>query len=561
MSKILRLLLVATLASLYFNCGGTTDTGNAARITAEVYTEGGDPVAGADVTVCPVEYTSTIKKDSDNESSLRRLTTSDKGTFDIDSLEPGKYNIEVNDRSSSAAFYKAINVTDDDDAPIKINDTIRPYATVNGSIEAIEDTDVDLYVLIIGLNRQIHVDTDGSFIIDDIPGGTFDLLVVAESNQWDTLEFSHVVVESGKEVSIDTSLTAPETIRQTKVFLNTTEDGIHISSDVTNFPVLIRISEEDSLITRDDEDLSHLRFYKENGTRFPAYVESFDAEASSAEVWVLVDTIFAGSDSQFIRIEIDTSESDSEETASSVFTKDIGFYSVYHFNGDLNDATENAFHGIDHNTEDTPDGRIGHARSFGDSSYFTVSILSSKQRGKASISFWFKPAEKFDSSSQTQGIWGIKIADHIDFNISLRGTDFFSGLDTNVFGTIVTKLEDSDTGYYLQGKTTTFSPNTWYHVMWCWGNGGDSLYINGILEASLPNSLPIPDGADDQIGRSPYDTKNIETGEPRYFKGILDEFHFHSTVRSPDWVKLCYINQGDDDVLVKIVSENVAVEP
>ena len=559
------ILLTALISRCSQYAGGTTDTENA-KFEATIFTTDGDPVAGASVTICSEEYTSRFvtKSDQPRASEIKRLITDYDGSFEVDTLDPGSYNLEVND-GESGALLTNFTIENEDDS-IHIRDTIHPFAQISGAIRSIEDTAADLYVVVVGTDHYAPVTSDGMFELNDMPAGTFDLKVVATDDDWTTLEFNDVDFKSGETVTIDTSLAVPDTVRQVKIVLNTAEDGADISSDISNFPVLIRITGDDSLISEDDEDLSHLHFVTADGRELHAYVESFDAEAATAEIWVLIDTIYGNNDSQFILIEIDTtntSEEDAATDADSVFLPDHGYYSVYHFNGDLTDATINGSDGVDSNTTDSPDGRIGHARSFDGSSYFTVSDLSNDDRGAASISFWFKPAETFDDSSETQGIWGKKVADHIDFNISLRGTDFFSGLlsEEDVVGTIVTKLEDADTGYYLLGRTTTFSKDEWYHVAWTWGNDGDSLYINGELENSQPYSLPVFGDAIDQIGRSPYDTKNIENGEPRYFSGTLDEFRFHSAVRSPDWVKLSYINQGDNDLLVKIVSEMIVIEP
>ena len=39
-------------------------------------------------------------------------------------------------------------------------------------------------------------------------------------------------------------------------------------------------------------------------------------------------------------------------------------------------------------------------------------------------------------------------------------------------------------------------------------------------------------------------------GDLRYFHGCLDEVRAESKVRSPDWIKLCYLNQCPDNLLL-----------
>jgi hypothetical protein len=92
----------------------------------------------------------------------------------------------------------------------------------------------------------------------------------------------------------------------------------------------------------------------------------------------------------------------------------------------------------------------------------------------------------------------------------------------------------------------------WHHVAAVFdrsGNGKCKLYIDGSDVSSLPaggdiasigalvNSAPLRLGADAN-GGCPW-------------KGSMDECSVSWKARSPDWVRLCYMNQKQQDALVK----------
>jgi len=88
--------------------------------------------------------------------------------------------------------------------------------------------------------------------------------------------------------------------------------------------------------------------------------------------------------------------------------------------------------------------------------------------------------------------------------------------------------------------------------VWCWGEQGNSLYVNGVLENSVQGCVKTISGyANDEVGRCRYDSSNVPKGSARYFYGSLDEFRIDKTVRNANWIKLCYMNQREDDKLIR----------
>ena len=547
------LLLLAGGALLLIRCttsgltGGTTDTGNA-RIGAVIYTADGGRAAGVAVTVCPAEYVPEVENPSES-AALIRTVTDDTGYFHVDTIDEGDYSIEVNDGISQAVRLQ-VELSEANEDPLILDDTLQAYATVDGHAGAVGNTSIKRYCLVYGLDRRIPVAADGSFRIDDLPSGTYNFTVVADDSSFAPVSFDSVTVIPDSTVSVETA--PADTVDTAQVTINTSPEGADIERDLYGFPLLVRLTEENFDFGATRGDGSAVRFVKTDGSDLAFQVEQWDSAAAKAVLWVRVDTVFGNDDDQNFLMLWGTGDLQPADEAGNVFDSSNGCLAGYHLAGSLDDATPNGYNGANIGSVDTGAGIIGRARWFnGSSHYFTVGDLPDRDAG--TISFWFRPHGTFNSStSGSQGIWGKYISDRTDYSISLRASEFYTGLETNHYGTLIAKLEELDSGYYVSSATASFAGGAWYFAAWSWGPDGDSLYINGSLQASLPHSVPVTGEAPEEIGRCNYDTQNIPNGGYRYFKGTLDEFRIDNTCRSPEWVKLGYMNQRADDRVVTI---------
>ncbi len=545
------ILLLVTCATILISCsteyaGGTADTGNA-KVAAIIYTGEGKPAAGVSVVCCPVDYLAGI----DSGSAVKKVietTTDDSGFFALDSIDSGEYIIEVNDHKSSVVSFK-VGVSDENSPTVSLKDTLKPYAILQGNAGQTTDTSLHRFILIYGLQRRVPVSTDGSFIINDLPEGQFDLRIVADREGWVPVDIDSLNLSSAQTVSIPFAGWNNRYI----ITLNTTPEGADIQENVYDFPLLIRLSERNFDFNLANPDGSDCIFTDAQNNPLSFEIEQWDNIAKKASIWVSMDTVYGNTEEQTIILLWGNRNKVLTQNSGSVFDSSKGFLACYHFNGDLLNASANMFNGIDSNTIDNDKGVIGRARSFnGSTSYFRVKDLPDRPNG--SISFWFRPAADIDlSNAKTQGIWGKKIEDSHNFTLSIQGLDFFP--NAGFAGNLFTKLENSAGGEYLNSKTASFFGNVWYFVTWSWGDGRNSLYLNGILENSITDYRPVSGKADDEIGRSLYDASNIPDGVPGYFKGTLDEFRLETKARTASWVKLSYINQRPDQKLITIVKQ------
>jgi len=547
----IRFLLLFTCITLLISCspehaGGTADTGNA-KVAAVIYASDGSRAAGVPVVCCPVDYLADFASDTFTSPNSRIIetVTDDSGFFAIDSIDAGDYIIEVNDRESSVISIR-VGVSDESTSIISLNDTLKPYASLQGNAGQVTDSSLKRYLLIYGLNRCVPVSTDGSFTVNDLPDGRFDLLIVSDKEDWVPCKIDSVVFSSAETVFIPFAGWNNSCI----ISLNTTSSGAAVKGDVYNFPVLIRLSESNFDFNSSAADGSDCIFIDSQNRRLSYEIEQWDINRKTASIWVSLDTVYGNSDTQTITMLWGNPNNVLMSNNFPVFDSSYGFLGCYHFNENLKNAAVNNYNGIDSGSIDTSEGIIGHARFFnGSSSFFRIEGLPERSNG--SISCWFRLVYNIDQyNSKTQGIWGKKTADDHDFTLSFQGSDFYPS--TEVAGNLITKMEDPDGGEYLASKTSYFFGTIWYFITWSWGEGSNSLYINGILENSIPEYHAVSGEADDEVGRSPYDASNIQYGVPGYFYGTLDEFRIESKARNADWVKLSYMNQRPDQKLITI---------
>lgn len=529
--------------------GGTTDTGNA-KIAATIYTSDGQPAVGVKVVISPAGYLPGIGADSNSirMQYVKEAETDYSGYFKIKEIDTGDYFIEINDGDSSAVLLK-VSVKLSDNKTISLIDTLRPYASIEGNAGS-ADSSIKRFLLIYGLDRRILISEDGSFVSKNLPEGLFDLKILSDKEGCVPVEIDSIQTVSSQTVFIPFAGWK----YSTEIMLNTTSSGADVRMDVYNVPVLVRLSNSNFNFDKAKKDGSDCRFVKKDDTNLPFEVEQWDSTKAKASIWVLMDTVYGDNNTQSITMLSGNPNAVSAENSFEVFDTVNGLLGNYHFNGNLKDATANRYNGVDSNTYDTPDGIIGRARYFdGYSSFFSIGDVPDRPSG--TISFWFKLKQSIDSTlATTQSIWGKKTSDSIDFSLCFRGKDYYTdtGSATGACGILMSKLEDSQGGYYLESNLKRFSSGTWYNAVWCWGNEGNYLYINGVLENQISDVRPISGSGNDEIGRSLNDVSNIIYGSARYFYGVLDEFRFDNRPKDENWVKICYMNQRENDKLVSV---------
>jgi hypothetical protein len=237
---------------------------------------------------------------------------------------------------------------------------------------------------------------------------------------------------------------------------------------------------------------------------------------------------------------------------TAVFDTSEGFQGVWHLsesgNADARDATGNRCDGhAFHMSGASPvEGAIGIARDFdGDSSYIAMTNtangkLNFADDGYFTISAWAY-AETFDNIYRT-------IAGKGHQQYFLQVTYFPSDKPLWEFSTF-SNAEN------WRMTTTPATDNNWVLLTGVRQGTTQYLYCNGELVNSTAAKYDhgISRGAleDFAIGRFMKEATFPANFGYCFFKGEIDEVRVSNVARSPDWIRLCYMNQRGDDKLVQ----------
>jgi len=330
-----------------------------------------------------------------------------------------------------------------------------------------------------------------------------------------------------------------------KITLNTSSSGAGVAGNVRNFPVLARLTAGNFDFTQARNNGEDIRFTKQDNAFLPYEIERWDPIAKVAEVWVKADTVYGNDSAQSITMYWGNIDAAAQSNSTAVFDTAAGFAGVWHLgqpNGStVQEATANAINGTSTATS-TVSGAIGAAQSFnGTSSLISASGPASDKvnfsdSAAYSVSAWVKTnaldtfcqAIVFKSNAQ----YGLQIIPEKDWE----------------FTTYIDKIR-------WEGSRSPASAGTWHLLTGVRNGKKQYLYVDGMcVDSSLSNTPTVPP----ENGARAYD-KPLEIGHcpdggrnpDRFFNGIIDEVRISKIALSADWMKLCSMNQKEQDALVK----------
>jgi hypothetical protein len=333
--------------------------------------------------------------------------------------------------------------------------------------------------------------------------------------------------------------------------LNTTATGAGISSNVTEFPVLLRFSAENFNFDEALPDGSDLQFKVRDNTTLRYEIERWNLSSRRAEIWVTVDTVLGNDSSQSIFMYWGNPEFSSVPKQKTAFDTLLGFQGVWHLSdvpgNSVADATTNRFNGVspDTATPDTTAGIIGLCRSFdGVNDYITMpntagSKLNFSEDGYFSISAWVY-IDTFDNVYRT-----IMTKGYEQYFLQLS---YFPG-DKPLWQFSVFRQSDN-----WNMSHTSAIKNQWVLLTGVRQGTSQFLYCNGELvattSATYPQGVSRDTTNDFSIGRFLKEATFPAKFGYCFFKGKIDEVRISSVAHSSDWISLCYMNQRSDDKLV-----------
>jgi hypothetical protein len=532
MNKAL-LMILSCFFAMYCNCtldplaGGSSQQGNG-MVVGNVVSMSGTPSITT-IRIRSTEYVQTHEI-STNKDGTYDVKTDSSGHFSISGIDPGTYTIEANDLTSFAALIK-VTITEKNDTTNIGTLGLKPYARITGIVEDIFTGEHSpLYIQVPGLERLVQIGQNGTFSIDDLPEGSFNLRIVAFDSTIAPVDVYDIKTTSGN--------TAPVHILagwrySHNIHLNTTTSGANISGNVLNFPVLIRLTAANFDFNQARDNGADIRFTKSNYTSLPFEIERWDAVNKLAEIWVKIDTVHGDDSTQYLTMHWGNLNAPNCSNGTAVFDTSAGFAAVWHLSETSDsayDATGNAFNGKNFGSTSST-GMVGNSRLFSNGTYIKIPGLL-KSPSNITLSAWVK-----SDTTTRDGQEIISLGDAI----SLR-------MDDLNLGTTGSFYTDS-INFEMTGSKKYLAKSGWHFVVFSFNSEKQvqTLYIDGVQCAITTYVYPVSyigQGIDTYIG--------IHGNGKPYFNlvGQVDEVRVNNIAVTPEWVKLCFMNQKAQNSLV-----------
>ncbi len=300
-----------------------------------------------------------------------------------------------------------------------------------------------------------------------------------------------------------------------------------ISTDLTDFPVLIKLNSSNIDYSKTKNAGEDIRFIDSDGTVLSYEIELWD-ESGDSLIWVKIPQLNSGIFNDYITMYYNNTSASDAQDASSVWSN--GYAGVWHMKENpggsspqILDSTSNANNGTSNGTMTSSNqvaGIVGYATTFdGVDDYIDIGTGSSINLTgtSATVSMWTKnnvtPAQfdtlftKVSSTSWNTG-YGM----------------FYNGASTINF------FVNSYTGNVA---TANIAPTSWNYVSGVYNGTNILMYVNGVSGTSDSYSGNITSGAlSGRISQGGSNAYNVN--------GIIDELRVSSVARSSDWIKAEY---------------------
>ena len=389
------LLTCVSLCAL--SCSKTTVMGGGgteweAKISGRVVDSLGSPFANARVVLVPAGYDPV--KDAAIPDSFTD-TTNLAGEYSIHVSQTGDFNLVVAGLTKGyRALVTGLAISRSDSAIV--HDAI---AREPGSIKitlppSIDSTDIYFFVPGTTIFSFVHANID-SVVLDSVPADA-NLAVyysVKGRAASPALARDSVTVAPGGIIAVSNV----GWMFSRKLVLNTSSTGASVAGTITNFPVLVRLSQSNFSFGQARFGGDDIRFAKQDGTPLQYQIDRWDSTGASAEIWVRMDTVYGNNATQAMVMYWGNPSAASQSNGVSVFDTASGFQGVWHLgesSGGVLDATANHYNGtFGGSLPKSAAGAIGMCQVFnGTTDYIGCGNVLNIGTGSVSISAWAKRA-------------------------------------------------------------------------------------------------------------------------------------------------------------------------
>lgn len=542
--------MILSCSNLNSIAGSASQTGNGVVI-GMVAADNDEVRNGIVVTLRDCNY-NPISKIQPNNMLIRSTVTDQNGIYKFETIPSDTYTIQFLSPGTGKRLIHFDVIVNKNDTTEFLADTLQELGKLRVYLPDTLATP-GAYVYIPGTDYGSSI--DASFInkgyveIDSMPAGELPGIYYVEGlSTQPRLVQKSITVIAGETVLV----TLFDWKYSRKLILNTTSSGADVSGTVIDFPMLIRLNESNFNFSTASLHGEDIRFTKESGASLPYEIEQWDAVLQKAAIWVKVDTVFGNDNSHSIVMYWGNPAAKDGSNSTEVFDTTNGFQGVWHLceeeAANAKDATGNHYDGTP--SESAPDaayGVIGTCKAFdGLSNYLH---MNSTDDSKLNFN---------ENDTYTVSAWAyIDTLDNASHLIVGKG-------DLQYFMKFKTSVADSPmvwefvqyhdfSGWHITNSLPNIPlSKTWVFLVGVRRGLTQYFYINGELVDSTisisPSTMSRKTDSDVTIGRfHSTDSESLEGICP--FEGKIDEVRISNTGYDKEWIKLCYMNQKEQNEL------------
>jgi biopolymer transport protein ExbB len=333
-----------------------------------------------------------------------------------------------------------------------------------------------------------------------------------------------------------------------------TIQGSQVSGTVTNFPVLISVTDNNLRTTGNGGRVQSVNGYDiiftlpDCSTILPMQIEKYTASTGEYVAWVQLPSLVSGNN-QIIYMFYGKTGVTTNPSSTNVW--DANYLGVYHFNNSVNDATSNSRNLTNSNTTNLTTGsKIGDCRRLANTSATLRYLTLPNNIFSTVTNFTFEGWVYLESvTTNWERIF--------DFG---RNTQFNMFLCPSINGNGIKRFAITVNSFGSEQQCSSLSSTgtgAWHHfaVTIDAANDDGVLYYDGAADITNTNMTNDPSslGTDNSnyFGRSQY-------GADDYLYGNFDEFRISSTTRSAGWIATSYNNQNSPATFYAVSSEVTA---
>jgi hypothetical protein len=325
--------------------------------------------------------------------------------------------------------------------------------------------------------------------------------------------------------------------------LNTTASGAGVAGNVMGFPVLVRLTSTNFDFSQASATGADIRFAKSDSTPLPYEIERWDSVINRAEIWVKVDTVYGNDSSHFIIMfwGAPSNAVTGLSSGAAVFDTGNGFVATWHLDKNANDATSNKNNGVNHGAADFA-GATGYGMNFNGADSIEIPGLLGRP-ASVTLSAWVL----VDSANlpSLQGGDVISLGDAVLIRVNQETAGALGSFHVD---SIPGVPSSGDSAFRAVSSHVFLSSAAWHFLAFTVdvNNGTQTFFIDGSIAASASYAERI---SYSNVGTNTFIGVHGNNKWFHYYGGI-DEVNVCKVARSPDWIRLCSMNQKQKDALV-----------